>query len=128
MKILIADDRKEIGVFFRTILLREFPDSKIDVVENGAQAVDVFRTGRHDVLFLDIRMPLKDGCQAFLEIREMCGKENLKMPFVIFCTGFELPEEVEKITAGSSLCSMLKKPVTSKELIQTFKDALLKLK
>lgn len=123
MKILIADDRPEVGLLFKTIILREFPDCKMDIVEDGEEAIKSFQTGKHDVLLLDIRMPKKDGCQVYWEIKEIAQKEQLRMPFVIFCSGFSLPQELDKITADTSSCAVLKKPVTSKELIGMLKNA-----
>jgi len=123
MKILIADDRTEVGLLFKTIILRAFPDCKIDLAEDGEEAIKAFRTGNHDALLLDIRMPKKNGCEVYWEIKEIALKEKLKMPFVIFCSGYSLPEELDKITADTSNCAILKKPVTSKELISILTNA-----
>ena len=121
MNILIADDEIKLRSMFKTILSSEFPDNSIDMAVNGVEAVDSFRKGNYDILLLDLNMPVKNGCQAFLEIQEICRKENPKMPYVIFCTGFPVPEELEEIAADTSRCSILQKPVTYENLIGTFK-------
>ncbi|MDD5519619.1 MAG: response regulator [Kiritimatiellae bacterium] len=125
MKILIADDETKIRSMFKMILSSEFPDSVIDFAVNGAEAVDYFQKGNYDILLLDLSMPVKSGCQAFLEIQEICRKENLKTPYVIFCTGLPIPEELEEIAADTSRCAILQKPVTYEDLIGTF-QALIK--
>jgi CheY-like chemotaxis protein len=120
MKILIADDEIRVRSLFKMILSSKFPDSIIDLVVNGAEAVDYFQKGNHDILLLDLSMPVKSGCQAFLEIQEICRKENLKVPYVIFCTGLPIPEELEEIAADTSHCTILQKPVAYEDLIETF--------
>ncbi|MDD4869833.1 MAG: response regulator [Kiritimatiellae bacterium] len=120
MKILIADDEIKLRSMFKTILSTEFPDNIIDMVADGQEAVDVFRKG-YDILLLDLSMPVKSGCQAFLEIQEICSRENLKTPYVIFCTGLPIPEELEEIAGDTSHCAILQKPVTYEDLIETFK-------
>jgi len=122
MKILIADDEKEIRSLFKTFLHCEFPDSRIDMVVNGAEAVDAFRAGDYDFLLMDLHMPVKDGYQACLEIREICRKENLKMPFIIFCTGFSISKEIKEMVADKTHYFMLQKPVTYEKVIDTFKS------
>lgn len=121
MRILIADDEKGIRALFKTYFLNESSDSTVDVVANGVEAVDAFRTGNYDVLLLDLNMPEKSGYEACMEIREICGQEKRMMPVVIFCTGFTVPEEVEKLIADKAHYALLQKPVTYKQIVDTFK-------
>jgi CheY-like chemotaxis protein len=121
MKILIADDEKQIRTLFKMILSSEYSASNIDVAVNGAEAVDAFRAGNYDVLLLDIHMPVKDGYQACLEIQEICRQEKREMPFVIFCTGFGTSKEIQEITADKTHFALLYKPVTCDQIIDTFK-------
>ena len=121
MRILVADDEKGIRALFKTYFRNELLDSTVDVVVNGVEAVDTFRTGDYDVLLLDLNMPEKDGCQALLEIQEICRKEKRTMPFVIFCTGFIVPKEVEKLITDKTHYSLLQKPVTYEQIAAIFK-------
>ncbi|MDD5519620.1 MAG: response regulator [Kiritimatiellae bacterium] len=121
MKILIADDETMIGSLFKMILSAEYSASSIDVVVNGAEAVDAFRAGNYDILLLDLHMPVKDGYQACLEIQEICRQEKREMPFVIFCTGFGIAKKIQEITADKTHFALLHKPVTCDKIINTFK-------
>ena len=121
MRILIADDETKLGSLFKMILCCEFQDSTVDVVVNGAEAVDAFRSVDYDILLLDLNMPVKDGYHAYLEIREICMKEHLKLPFVIFCSGFAIPEELREIAGDPTHCAILRKPVTCEKLTGAFK-------
>jgi CheY-like chemotaxis protein len=47
------------------------------MVDNGLDAVDAWERGDFDLIFMDIQMPVLDGVQATLEIRERerrCGR------------------------------------------------------
>jgi DNA-binding NarL/FixJ family response regulator len=71
MKVLIADDEAMIRAGLRAILGN---DGGIDVVAeaaDGAQAVELVRRHRPEVVLLDIRMPTMDGLTAAAEIRRV---------------------------------------------------------
>ncbi|MDD4871432.1 MAG: response regulator [Kiritimatiellae bacterium] len=119
MKILIVDDEKAIRKVFKMVLAVELPACQVDLAVNGAEAVDAFRKGFHDVLFLDLNMPVKDGYTAFLEIKEICKKKKRKVPFIIFCTGYEVPKELEYTETEPVNYCILRKPVTPDNLIET---------
>jgi CheY-like chemotaxis protein len=121
MKILVADDEKGIRALFKTYFRNELLDSTVDVVVNGVETVDAFRAENYDVLLLDLNMPEKDGYQALIEIQEICRKEKRMMPFVIFCTGFTVPKEVEELITDKTHFSLLQKPVTYEQIATTFK-------
>ena len=121
MKILIADDEHGIRLMFKTFLRCGFADSVIDVVVNGAEAVSAFRDGKHDILLMDLHMPVKDGYQACLEIQEICRQENRKMPFFIICTGFTVSKELEKLLADKTHYALLRKPVDCEQIIDTIR-------
>ena len=119
MRILIADDEKELGRMFKTMLRSRMPKSYIDLVVNGAQAEDSMRNGNYDVVLLDGSMPDKDGYDVCLEMKEICKQRGLKMPFVIFCSGYEASEEMKELLADKSHYAFLQKPVKWEQLIAT---------
>ena len=62
VKALIADDTK----VNRDVLSRMLTDIGVEVIEseNGQQAVEMFRSSKPDIVFMDIRMPVMDGIEA----------------------------------------------------------------
>jgi len=56
---------------------------KILVAENGCEAIEVYKEKMPDIVFMDVRMPIKNGCDAFTEIKEF--DSNAK---IIFMTAF----------------------------------------
>jgi len=122
--ILVVDDEKHIRLVFMKILSLTLPGCKVDIAVNGAEAVDAFSEGRHDLLVMDLHMPVKDGFSAFREIQGICEKEHIKMPAVIFCTGYDPPKELTEIVAKTPLHCILQKPVAPEVLSQEIKARL----
>ena len=98
VRVLIADDQELVRTGFRMILKAE-PD--IDVVgeaADGAEAVELARRLRADVVLMDIRMPVVDGLEATRRLVAASGDTR-----VLILTTFDLNEYVyEALRAGAS--------------------------
>jgi len=126
IRVLLADDQSLIRAGFR--LLLDSCDDLLVVGEasDGAQAVDLARRERADVVLMDIRMPGVDGLEA---TRRIAADEDLAGVKVIILTTFESDEYVyQAIRAGAS--GFLVKDSEPAELLQAVRvvargDALL---
>jgi DNA-binding NarL/FixJ family response regulator len=100
IRLLIADDQALVRGGFRAILEAE-PD--IDVVAeagDGAEALDVARRHRVDVVLMDIRMPRLDGIEA---TRRLLAEPRNPPTRVLVLTTFDLDQYVyEALRAGAS--------------------------
>ncbi|HET6752618.1 MAG TPA: response regulator transcription factor [Jiangellaceae bacterium] len=100
IRLLIADDQALVRGGFRAILDAE-PD--IDVVAeagDGAEALDLTRRHRVDVVLMDIRMPRLDGIEA---TRRLLAEPRNPPTRVLVLTTFDLDEYVyEALRAGAS--------------------------
>jgi two-component system chemotaxis response regulator CheY len=67
LKILIVDDIAVARDLLRA-MLRSLHVTEILDASNGHDAVALYQRARPDIVFLDIRMPGKDGLQALFEI------------------------------------------------------------
>jgi DNA-binding NarL/FixJ family response regulator len=70
VRVLIADDHRLFAEALEAILAT---DSRIQVVgraRDGAEAVELWRALRPDVILMDISMPTVDGFEATVRIRE----------------------------------------------------------
>ena len=70
VRVLIADDHRLFAEALEAILAT---DARIEVVgraRDGAEAVELWRALRPDVTLMDISMPIVDGFEATVRIRE----------------------------------------------------------
>jgi two-component system, LytTR family, response regulator LytT len=56
---------------------------------NGIEAVDLIRTHKPDVIFLDVRMPGLDGFAVLKRVLALDKRSGAKLPQVVFATAFD---------------------------------------
>ncbi len=78
---LVVDDSNVIRKVARRIL--EEMNFAIDEAADGQEALDKCRQGMPDVILLDWNMPVMDGMDFLIALRQ---EENGQAPKVIFCT------------------------------------------
>lgn len=117
-QILLVDDEQSVLKAYQRVLAGHFPDYRIEVVANGFDAIEAFRQRRHDVVILDLSMPVMDGTRAEYEIRMFCEEREVAEPAIIFCTGFLPPDDVRELVKTNPSCSLLLKPVTPAALVK----------
>lgn len=91
IKILVAEDDNVNFMLINQMLKSE----KIIVIRavDGQEAINICKENANfDMIFMDIRMPNKNGHEAFESIR----KFNLKIP-IVAQTSYSFPEEIDKI-------------------------------
>ncbi|MDE0840087.1 MAG: response regulator [Kiritimatiellae bacterium] len=115
--VLIVDDEEGIRELFRTILSTYLPGVQVELVANGAEAVERFRLVHHSLLIMDLHMPVMDGLTAFIQIQDACTRESEVMPPVVFCTGYSPPDSVRALIAEGSPHHLMLKPVKPLELV-----------
>ncbi len=116
LRILIAED-----VAGNRFLLQAFlKDTQHQIVfaEDGAQAVEHFKQGPFDIVFMDMQMPVMDGLQAVAAIRDIeRGQGQARKP-VIALTASAYAEDVE--AAHLAGCDgHLAKPVSKSTFLDT---------
>lgn len=121
-RILVTDDEAAIRSLFKTILSFSFEGVKVDEACNGLEAVMAFREGHHGIILMDLRMPEMDGHQAFLAIQDICHEKGWQMPAVVFCTGFDPPDTVRQIVGDAKYHNVLRRPVTSDDIINAVRS------
>lgn len=89
----------------------------VDVIAqgaNGIEAVDLIRTHKPDVVFLDVRMPGLDGFAVLRKL--LTGDRNAPLPQVVFATAFD--QYAVKAFEVNAVDYLLK-PFDSKRLAKT---------
>ena len=105
-RILLVDDHpmnREIGVALLTLA-----GCKVDIAENGQQAVEAAEVGEYDMILMDIHMPLMDGLAATRAIRALRSPAN-KVP-IIAMSADALPQQVERCYAAG-MVDHIAKPI-----------------
>jgi DNA-binding NarL/FixJ family response regulator len=102
IRIMLVDDQALLRTGFRMVLQAQ-PDMEV-VAEagDGAEAVEVLRATKVDVVLMDVRMPRMDGVEA---TRQICGegKDRESGPRVLILTTFDLDEYAfSALKAGAS--------------------------
>ncbi len=124
LKVLLAEDNA-INQRVATINLNKM-GHKVDVAENGKDAVKMFRDNLYDVVLMDIMMPVMDGIEATRLIKEIQQEQAIKKGVpVIAMTANALKGDREKLIAqglDGYICKPFKNSELKQELINHFKS------
>ncbi|WP_406389525.1 response regulator [Streptomyces sp. NBC_00887] len=100
IKVLLADDQALLRSAFRVLVDSEPDMQVVGEAADGAQAVELARSTRADVVLMDIRMPGTDGLAA---TRMISADPDLAGVRVVMLTTFEVDEYVvQSLRAGAS--------------------------
>ncbi|WP_369196741.1 response regulator transcription factor [Streptomyces djakartensis] len=113
IRVLLADDQALLRATFR-ILIDSCPDMQVVAeASDGAEAVELARAHRPDIVLMDIRMPGTDGLTA---TSVLCADPELSATRVLILTTFETEDYVaQALRAGAS--GFLGKDVTADTLL-----------
>lgn len=91
---LVVDDSKVVRTIARRIL--EAIEFAVDEAADGQQAVDACKLAMPDAVLLDWNMPVMNGPEFLVELRQMPGGSS---PIVVFCS---TENDMEHITEALS--------------------------
>jgi PAS domain S-box-containing protein len=110
-KILVTDDNEMNRLVASTIL--KYYGVIIEEAQNGVEAVEKIRNQQFDIVLMDVQMPVMDGIEATMIIRETISKT---LP-VIALTALALKgDDIKFMAAGMS--DYLSKPFEENQLLQ----------
>ena len=113
MRILIAEDEVELARGLKFLL--EKNKFTVDIVHDGAEALDCFHYAEYDVIVLDIMMPKVNGLEVLRQIR----KSRSGVPVLMLTAKAEVEDRVAGLEAGAD--DYLPKPFASPEFIARVK-------
>lgn len=88
LRILAADDVPEVGWLLEALLASS--RCALEVVHDGKAAVERAQTGAFDVILLDLDMPVMDGREAAVRIRERERSQGLAPVPIVIVSGHDL--------------------------------------
>ena len=110
--ILIADDDPAFVESVSDYL--EGQGRRVFTAQNGQEAIERVRAGGIDVLILDVRMPILDGLQAYIELKQ----SGHAVPTILVTAYAETEIERVKTLCPRSAGLILRKPFDPRDLLQ----------
>lgn len=90
---------------------------KVNVAQNGVEAIAMVSATRYDLILMDVQMPIMDGLEATKQIRKMGGCPASELP-IIAMTAHAMKGDYEKsIAAGMN--DHITKPIDPGEFYST---------
>ncbi len=108
LSILVADDSPD-NIMLIQAYLKQTPH-RLEIVENGALAVERFKESAFDLVFMDVQMPVMDGYTATRLIRQWEREHDyLPVPIVALTANALKEDEQRSLDAGCT--GHLTKPI-----------------
>ncbi|MCG8614888.1 MAG: response regulator [Desulfobacterales bacterium] len=117
LKVLIADDDPDNLSILAAFLTH--PALAVDRAENGRSAVELWRRIGHDLIFMDLEMPVMDGMAAVREIREDESRQTERAPYTGVFALSSHDEAMAERCMDAGFDGYLTKPVSKEELFRT---------
>ncbi|MBI2309174.1 MAG: response regulator [Rhodocyclales bacterium] len=113
--VLVVDD----SPMARKMLIRALPpewDIEITQAGSGREALDAYRAGRVDVMFLDLTMPEIDGYTVLETLR----REDLNC--LVIVVSADIQEKAQERVLDLGAIAFIKKPVDAAKVQAVLKD------
>jgi len=107
-RILVIDDTKNIRMLLTKCL--EHEGYQVDTASDGQEALDMFKKGRYDLAFLDIKMSKLSGTEVLKSIREV----GIETPVIIITAYATVKNAVECTKLGA--VTYIQKPFTAEKI------------
>jgi len=117
--VLVVDDNATNRMVAEALC--EMFDCSSESAEDGLQAVEAARTGRFDLILMDIRMPRMDGVEATRAIRALPGRAG-SVPIIALTANAD-PEDAKTYLA-TGMHNVVEKPIKPEKLLAAMSAAL----
>lgn len=122
-RILLVEDN-DINIDIAKELL-EIVGAEVEIAENGQLSVDMFTASAlwyYDAVLMDIQMPVKNGIEATIEIRNIKRADASVIPIIAMSANV-FPEDI-KNAIQSGMNGYTKKPIDIKQLYNVLENAI----
>jgi len=114
-RVLVAEDNHTNQAVTRNML--ELMGCSVDIVENGKDAVDAALRGNYDLVLMDYHMPVMDGCEATVRIRQHeSARDGIAVRLPIVALSADVQREVVETSISQGMDDFLTKPVSIPQL------------
>lgn len=109
MRVLIVEDESRLAETLRELMLEQ--RYQVDVVGNGADAIDYGLTDQYDLIVLDVMLPKFDGFQVARHLR----LAHISTPILMLTAKDEVTSKISGLDCGAD--DYMTKPFDSGELM-----------
>ncbi|MFN3300630.1 MAG: ATP-binding protein, partial [Sediminibacterium sp.] len=110
MSILLVEDN-EVNILVAKTFLSKW-GATVAIAQNGQEAVDLFDSSIHQIILMDMHMPVMDGYEATRILRE----RGVKTPIIALTAS--LPREIEERIKSTGINDIVVKPFIPSELFK----------
>ncbi len=111
MRILLAEDNNVNVMVIRKLCTKW--NVNLTVVENGREVIDELHKNAYDVILMDIHMPVMDGYQSALAIRQLSGAAS-RIPIIALTAS--VSNDIHDKIKEAGMNYYMGKPFNAKEL------------
>ncbi len=114
LRILLADDSED----NRFLILSYLKQARcsIDIAEDGEVAAKMFRSGRYDIVLMDVEMPIADGYMATRSIRQYEQEAGVRPTPVLALTAHAFADMADR-ASEAGFTAHLTKPIRKATLL-----------
>jgi CheY-like chemotaxis protein len=117
--VLVVDDNATNRMVAQSLV--EMFDCTSEAAEDGLEAIEAVRTGRFDLVLMDIRMPRLDGVGATRAIRALPGVMG-RIPIIALTANADPDDAAGYLAAGMN--AVVEKPMKPEQLLEALHVAL----
>ena len=118
-RILVIDDEDAIRKSFALAL--EDSGYGMDAAASGAEGLERFRTGSHDLVFLDLKMPGLNGAETLLALRKMDPAVPI---FIVTAFYEEFFDDLKEAREKGVHFELMRKPVGADQIVMVARGIL----
>jgi len=114
IRLLIAEDHKMNQMVARKTIERAFPNIELTIVDNGQLAVEALQQHTYDMVLMDIQMPIMDGYEAAVYVREHVEGPMKEVPILAMTAHAHISKDKQYLQYGMQ--DFVLKPFKPKQL------------
>ena len=117
--ILVVEDNP-INQMVIKMITKKWLDTKVVYANNGQEALDAFKTNQFDIVLMDLQMPIMDGYEATIAIRNgEVGAHNSNIPIIAVTA--DVMETTKDRVKEIGMNDYLSKPLKKETLYEAVK-------
>lgn len=119
LRVLVAED-VHINRIVVLKILKSIGVTKIEVAEDGLQAVDKASQTIFDLILMDVQMPNMDGIEAAMKIKRIFAERGDRPPVIVAVTANAMKED-EEACKQAGMADFITKPFSAKTLAEVIR-------